>query len=140
MRTGHAGAWGCCVRLAARRLPRSARASTTVPRPVCPCVLAACSLKPGVDAISLDWAHTNLYNPDHERVLQHPSVARVLARQAQEEANQTNGLQLSTCLDAFTRAEVLGDDEQWKCETCKVRHVATVRRACVGRWWLATRR
>ena len=87
-----------------------------------------------MDAISLDWPHTNLYNPEHERVLQNPSVARVLARQAQEQANQTNGLQLSTCLDAFTRAEVLGDDEQWKCEKCKVRPAPRSARMCWMCW------
>jgi len=83
------------------------------------CLCLLCSLVPNVDAIALDWPSTEQYNPHHERLVDHPTVGRVLARQQKEAQNQENGLQLSDCFDAFTRAEVLGDDERWKCKRCK---------------------
>lgn len=101
-------------------------------------MVVPCRLNPGVDAIALDWLHTSMYNTDNERLLNDPSVERVLARQRQQEANQKNGLHLHDCLDEFTRAEVLADEESWKCEKCKVRtalfvclSLAMTSRACL---------
>ncbi|CAH1801921.1 unnamed protein product [Owenia fusiformis] len=71
--------------------------------------------------VAIDWEPTALhlrYQSAAERIYtDHESVAKSRHLQSQP-------INLDTCLQSFTREEVLGEDEMWYCSKCKAHRVA----------------
>jgi len=66
-------------------------------------------------AVAVDWSQLGLdMLADTSRVDVHPSV-----RGKKSGDHGSGGVQLETCLEAFTAPEVLGPQDQWYCPHCK---------------------